>query len=418
MKKSAVILLLLAVAALAFLAGSLHTPRQGVTAAAADGRTPLYYHCPMHPTYKSDRPGTTPCCGMAFEPVYAEGGIVAADTPARPAGSILVSPHKQQLIGVRVGEVERASGHQRVRLFGVVSAEETRVFTVNVGMDGYIRDLAPVTTGSQVRQDQWLLTFSTPESRQPIAAYVQTADVLDRELKLGSTPQQIAAAEASKQIATDRLLTAGMSPVQIEEIARTRLVATTIRMTSPVNGIILSRNAIAGQKFERGTEMFRIADLRRVWILADVPVGDGERVTPGMVAHVVLAGRREPLRARVSDVLPQFDPSTQSMKIRLTAENADLVLRPDMFVDVDLEVPYPPSILVPSEAIVTSGLRNSVFVERSAGVFEPRDIQLGHRLGNRVIVERGLEPFERIAVSGTFLLDSESRMKSNDQSHH
>jgi Cu(I)/Ag(I) efflux system membrane fusion protein len=137
-----------------------------------------------------------------------------------------------------------------------------------------------------------------------------------------------------------------------------------------------------------------------------------------MVAHVVLAGRREPLRARVSDVLPQFDPSTQSMKIRLTAENADLVLRPDMFVDVDLEVPYPPSILVPSEAIVTSGLRNSVFVERSAGVFEPRDIQLGHRLGNRVVVERGLEPFERIAVSGTFLLDSESRMKSNDQSHH
>jgi Cu(I)/Ag(I) efflux system membrane fusion protein len=99
-------------------------------------------------------------------------------------------------------------------------------------------------------------------------------------------------------------------------------------------------------------------------------------------------------------------------------DNPGFVLRPDMFVDVDLEVPFSPSILVPTEAIVTSGLRNSVFVERSAGVFEPREVRLGRRLGNRVAIEQGLEPFERIAVSGTFLLDSESRMKSSDQSHH
>ena len=421
MKQLAFVFLLLAVAALAFLGGSLHTPRQGVTAAARDGRTPLYYQCPMHPSYKSDAPGTAPCCGMALEPVYAEAGSATSPTvaPDTKAGSILVSADQRQLIGVRVESVERTSGTERLRLFGRVTADETRVFTVNVGLDGYVRDIAPVTTGSRVRKDQWLATFATPEARQPIAAYVQTLDVLDKEVKLGSSPQQIAAAEMSRQLAVDRLLTAGMSRVQLEEIRRTRVIVTTIKVTSPAEGIVLARNVSGNEKIERGTELFRVADLRRVWILADVPAADAQYIRPGSNANVLIAGRAAPLAARVStDVLPQFDPSTQSMKVRLEADNPDFALRPDMFVDVELETAYPPSLLVPEESIVTSGLRNSVFVERSGGVFESREVTVGRRFGTRVAIERGLEPLERIAVSGTFLLDSESRMKSHDQPHH
>lgn len=418
MKKTAYVVMMLTVAAVAFLAGSLHTPNQGVTAASSEHRTPLYYHCPMHPTYKSHAPGTAPCCGMALEPVYAGMATDTVMTPVTP-GSIAVTHEKQQLAGVKVESVERETGIERLRLFGRVTAEETRVFTVNVGLEGYIRDLAAVTSGSRVRKDQWLATFATPEARQPIAAYVQTLDVLDKELKLGSSPQQIAAAEMSRQLAVDRLLTYGMSPLQLDEIRRTRTIVTTIKVTSPADGIVLARNVSGSQKLERGMELFRVADLRRVWILADVPAADAQYITPGLHANLVLAGRAEPLRARVSTAaLPQFDPSTQSMKIRLEADNPDFVLRPDMFVDVELEVRYPASIVVPIEAVVTSGRRQSVFVERSAGVFEPREVTLGRQLGNRVTVERGLEPFERLAVSGTFLLDSESRMKSHDQPHH
>jgi Cu(I)/Ag(I) efflux system membrane fusion protein len=419
MRKTAYVVMVLTVATVAFLAGSLHTARQGVSAASAEDRTPLYYQCPMHPTYKSHAPGTAPCCGMQLEPVYADTAaavIVASD--AAP-GSIVVSHEKQQLAGVRVAAVERAGGVERLRLFGRVAAEETRVFTVNVGLDGYIRDLAAVTTGSRVRKDQWLATFATPEARQPIAAYVQTLDVLDKELKLKSGPQQVAAAEMSRQLAVDRLLTYGMSPLQLDEIRRTRVIVTTIKITSPADGIVLTRNVSANEKLERGMELFRVADLRRVWIEADVPAADAQAITPGLGANLVIAGRATPLPARVSrDVLPQFDPSTQSMKIRLEAENPDFVLRPDMFVDVDLEVPYATAVLIPADAVLTSGRRSSVFVERSAGVFEPRDVVLGRRLGNRIAIERGLEPFERVAVSGTFLLDSESRMKSHDQPHH
>ena len=419
MRRTAYVVMVLTVATVAFLAGSLHTPRQGVTAASAETRTPLYYHCPMHPTYKSHAPGIAPCCGMQLEPVYADTAAAAIVAPDAAPGSIIVSHDKQQLAGVRVAPVERSAGVERLRLFGRVAVEETRVFTVNVGLDGYIRDLAAVTTGSLVRKNQWLATFATPEARQPIAAYVQTLDVLDKELKLGSTSQQIAAAEMSRQLAVDRLLTYGMSPLQLDEIRRTRVIVTTIQITSPADGIVLARKVSGNEKLERGMELFRVADLRRVWIEADVPAADAQYITPGLAANLVIAGRATPLRARVSrDVLPQFDPSTQSMKIRLEADNPDFVLRPDMFVDVELEIPYATTVLLPADAVVTSGRRSSVFVERSAGIFEPRDVVLGRRLGNRIAIERGLEPFERVAVSGTFLLDSESRIKSHDQPHH
>ena len=126
--------------------------------------------------------------------------------------------------------------------------------------------------------------------------------------------------------------------------------------------------------------------------------------------------RETPVHARVStQVLPQFDPASQSFKLRLEADNPGFMLRPDMFVDVDFEVSYEPALLVPADAVVLSGQHAHVFVERSAGVFEPRHVQTGRRHGGRIAIVAGLAAGERIAVSGTFLLDSESRMKANDR---
>jgi membrane fusion protein, copper/silver efflux system len=200
-----------------------------------------------------------------------------------------------------------------------------------------------------------------------------------------------------------------MSPQQTQEIKRTRVVPVQIQVTSPIDGFVVARNVVAGQKLETATELFQIADLQHVWILADVPGGDADRVKPGIEAQVTVAGRTT--RARVSGkVLPQFDPSTQSMKVRLEAENPGFVLRPEMFVDVDLQLPYAATIAVPGEAVIASGLRSTIYVERQAGLFEPRAVKTGRRFGDRVQILEGLTPGERIAVSGTFLLDSESRM--------
>jgi Cu(I)/Ag(I) efflux system membrane fusion protein len=408
---------LCAVAGAAFLAGSLRGSRTTVTAAAVETRTPLYYRCPMHPTYRSDKPGISPCCGMKLEPVYAETAAphaaahAAAHDSHATAGTVVASPQQQQVIGVRVGRIDASSGTEHLRLFGRVMADENRTRTINVGVNGYIRDTFDVTTGSYVRKDQPLASFSTVEMRQAIAAYISASDVLAREQKSGaSTPSQLQAATGNADQTLERLLTLGMSPVQVREIDRTRVIPNHILVTSPIDGFVVSRRVFAGQKFEAATELFQIADLQRVWILADLQPADANRVKPGTEVEVVGGGRTA--RARVSTkVLPQFDSATQSMKVRLEAENAGFPLRPDMFVDVHLELPYDAALTVPQEAVVVSGLRHRVFVERSAGIFEPRDVKIGRRVGDRVQIVDGLVAGERVVLSGTFLLDSDSRMR-------
>jgi Cu(I)/Ag(I) efflux system membrane fusion protein len=227
---------------------------------------------------------------------------------------------------------------------------------------------------------------------------------------------QMGYARIAQEQAVDRLITLGMSWLQIEHIRQTHTIPANVEITAPADGFIVGRYVTAGEKIMRGTELFRIADLRKVWVVADVPPGDADRVKPGMTAEVTLAGRTLPVRARVSgDVLPQFDATTQSSKIRLEIDNPGFALRPDMFVDVQLLVPYAATLTVPADALVASGLRNTVFVERSAGIFEPRQVHTGRRLGDRVEVLSGLSEGDRIVVSGTFLLDSESRMHAHDQ---
>jgi multidrug efflux pump subunit AcrA (membrane-fusion protein) len=421
-RKTGYSFLMLAIAGAAYVAGSVRAPRETVAAAPAPAaRTLLHYHCPMHPDYKSSVPGTAPCCGMALEPVY-EGPAATPETASEtlPPGAIVVSAHQQQLIGVKVGTVEEASGTEHVRVFGRVTPEEPRVYKLSASLEAYISEMSSVTTGSYVRKGQWLASYSTPDARTPINALISAMNVYDREDKNRSAnPDAAPAAKVGVAIAIDRLRTMGMSPSQIEEIGRTREATTTVRLTSPVDGFVLTRTVSTGQRFDAGAELFQIADLQRVWILADVPLGAATHVKPGTVATVKVPGRETPITARVSaTVLPQFDPTTQSFKLRLEAENPGFVLRPDMFVDAEFEVPYDAAMLVPVDAVLQSGLSNHVFVERSAGVFEPRQVELGRRHAGRVAVLKGLAAGERIATSGTFLLDSESRMKSNDRSHH
>ena len=422
MRKLASLLLLFAVAGAAYLAGSWRAPRETVSAAVAEApRSILYYHCPMHPNFRSSSPGTAPCCGMALEPVYSDGAPAAATNASTASpGAIVVSATQQQLIGVETGTVEEASGTEPVRVFGRVTPDETRLHRLTAGLEAYITELSDVTTGSRVGKDQWLASYSTPEARVPVAAFITAVNVLEREEHTGNpAPASLAAARTSVALAEDRLLTMGMPRVQMEEIRRSRVGTTTVKITSPVEGFVLARTGSAGQRFDAGTELFQLADLRRVWILADVPVADADHIGPGTVARVTVGGRETAVRARVSgQVLPQFDATTQSFKLRLEADNPGFVLRPDMFVDVDVEVPYRATMMVPADAVVGSGLGTHVFVERSAGVFEPREVQTGRRHGNRVAIVTGLEPGSRIAISGTFLLDSESRIRTRDRPHH
>ncbi|BDG06104.1 efflux RND transporter periplasmic adaptor subunit [Anaeromyxobacter oryzae] len=390
----------------------------GSAAATAPGaRKVLYWVDPMHPAYRSDRPGTAPDCGMQLEPVFADGGPAPGAAAAlRPAGTVTMGAELRQLQGVRVGTVERAPGAQGLRLLGRVVPDETRVYTVNAAMEGSLRALSGVTTGSFVRKDEWLGSFFSADIRTPLQAYITALDVQDQDpLARARNGVSVAAgtsASRSAQFSVERLRGMGMSSRQIEELRRTRDIPLTIDIRSPADGLVLARNASPGQKFEKGAEWFRIANLERVWIVADLLERDAALVKPGAKARVAFPGEPASLTGTVSAVPPWFDPASRTLKLRLEVENRGAALRPDMFVDVELAGERPAATTVPVDALVDAGLRKTVFVERGEGTYEPRRVETGWRSGDRVEIVRGLDPGERIVVSGTFLVDSESQLRS------
>jgi YHS domain-containing protein len=199
----------------------------------------------------------------------------------------------------------------------------------------------------------------------------------------------------------------------MEEIEHTRQVPESITIVAPSDGVVLARNVSPGLKFDRGTEWYRIADLRQVWIVADVFRNEAKHFQPGMVARVTLPDDPEVVfHARVSHVQPQFDANTRTLKVRLETDNPGFILRPDMFVDLEVPVTRPAAITVPADALVDSGVKKIVYVAKGDGLFEPRKVETGWRAGDQVEIVNGLMVGERIVVSGTFLIDSESRMKA------
>ena len=385
-----------------FLAGGAWWSRSAPNpkAAAGAGRRILYYHDPMHPAYQSNKPGIAPDCGMQLEPVYSDEEGAAAgpsDGSVAPPGTVRISAEKQQLIGVRVEEVRQADREETVRTLGRVAADEARLYKVNSGAEGLIREVYGATTGSLVKKEEVLATYFTSDS--------VTFRNQQNYLNLLNLKGDVALAD----FARDTLKLAGLSDAQVEEMARTKKLNSTYRITSPVAGIVLARNVSAGQRFDKGFEFYRIADLTSVWVVANVFENDARLLRSAGGATVRYLGRAFP--TRMSGVLPEFDPNTRALKVRLEVANADYALRPDMFVDVEFKVKLRSAILAPVSAVLDTGLRKTVFVDRGNGFFEPRRVETGARLGDNVVVTGGLKPGERIVVSGNFLIDSESRLQ-------
>jgi Cu(I)/Ag(I) efflux system membrane fusion protein len=368
----------------------------------------LYYVDPMHPAYKSDKPGTAPDCGMALEPVY-EGEDPSAKLQL-PADAVSIAPEKQRLIGVRVETVEKNSGSRLVRTTGRVAPDDNRVYRMMAGTDGWIQSLQDNPAGSVVKKDQVLATFYSREFRNAEQAYLGSLASIDR-LKGMREDEQSRVENSSIRINEEQLLTLGMGEPQIRELARTRQVTGDITLVAPVNGIVLSRSISPKQRFEKGTEFYRVADLSKVWIIADVYGDEASALRPGSKATVLIRELSKTVTATVSDSPPLFDATSRTLKLRLETDNPGMLLRPDMYVDVEFRTVAPPGISIPAEAVLDSGMRKIVYLETTDGVFEPRPVELGTSFGNRVTVKHGLAEGDRVVTAGNFLIDSESRMK-------
>lgn len=409
MNKPVVVGSILVLAAAAFVAGRYSGRSSGNDHTTA--RRVLYYVDPMHPSYHSDKPGVAPDCGMQLEPIYE--GEDPATKLQLPAGAVSLSAEKQQLIGVRVEAVAKNSGSRFVRTTGRVEADDNRVYRLTAGTEGWVQSLENNPAGALVKKNELLATFYSREFRNAQQAYLGSLASLDRLRGTREQPDSSHGGDASLRINEEQLRSLGMGDPQIKALAKTREVTHDITLTSPVDGVVLSRNVSPGQRFDRGTEFYRIADLSKVWIIADVFGDEAQWFRPGARVRVMVREWGKTLYATVGKTPPLFDPASRTLRLRLEADNPRFELRPDMFVDLEFNTPAPAGLSVPEEAVLDSGRQKIVYVETSDGVFEPTPVQIGTAYGNRVTITRGLSEGDRIVSSGNFLVDSESRMRSS-----
>ena len=399
--------LLLLVLAIGFAIG--HLPG----AVTARARVPLYYVDSMHPTYRSSKPGKAPDCGMDLTPVYPEDLGKGLSTVAGSGSGVLhIDPATQQLYGIRLAKVHAASGQDTLRVFGRVAADETRVYRINFGTDGYVKETHADAVGDRVKKDQHLATVYSPEFLSVVGGYLSANERapggVGGSMIDNSAPTQNA---AGAQARADRLRNLGMSDSQINELSTTRKIPEDVYVVSPTDGLIVARNISPGLRFERHTDLYTIADLERIWILAQVSGKEAQEFHPGTMAQVTLPDTGETFKARVSNVLPEVDATSHTLTLRLEAENPGFKLRPNMYVNVELPVSRSSRLTVPSDAILDAGLSKRIFVQTAEGYFEAREVETGWRLGDRVQIVNGLIGGETVASAGTFLIDSESKIQ-------
>lgn len=414
------------------------------------GRKILYYVDAMHPWYKSDKPGIAPDCGMKLVPVYADGTMgangaaparkilsyrdpkdpsytsdkpglnpatgndlqpVYDDQPPPGPGAIQISAEKQQLIGMRYGTAEWTSEGQAVRYAGRVLPDETRVTLVHAKVDGWIEHVSVDFTGQLIKQGQPLLTLYSPEllaSQQELLLAMKARHLMEHSSMAESADNSATLVEAARH----RLELWDLSGSQVEEIERTGQPIKSITLYSPAGGYVTARNAFPSQRVTPETQLYSITDLSSVWVMADVFEADAPQIRLGQAATIALPGTNAMLAAKVAYLQPQIDPATRTLKVRLDLANPGLRLKPDMFVDVLMQLGGGRRLTVPADAVLDTGANKTIFLDRGNGYFEPRQVETGLRIGDRVEILRGLQPGERIVISAAFLLDSESQMKS------
>jgi Cu(I)/Ag(I) efflux system membrane fusion protein len=374
----------------------------------------------MHPAYKADQPGIAPDCGMRLEPVYAEDGNAPPSSPvaALPSGAVTIDGATQRLLGIRIAGVERIGATRMIRVVGRVAPEDTRVYRINPGVDGFIRETYGDSVGVLVKKNQKLAAYWSPEFLSVASGFLAASQGVPGSVgKDGSRTVPFPGAVSKQGVSSlqgysDRLRNLGMSDMQIMQMADNHQLPQSIDVVAPADGYILSRNITPGQHFEHNTEFYRIADLSRVWVVAEVYQQEAPYLHPGGMAKITLRNEGRQLSARITESLPQSETGGGTVKLRLELDNPNVLLRPDMLVDVELPVRLPQAVTVPLDALIDSGAAARVYVERSEGVFEPRQVETGWRYDERVEILRGVHAGERVVIAATFLVDSESRLKT------
>ncbi|GJD77496.1 cation efflux system protein [Methylobacterium gregans] len=348
-----------------------------------DARRVLYYRNPMGLADTSSVPKKD-SMGMDYIPVYAGED---------EAGVVKVSPGKVQRTGVRTELAERRVLSVPVRAPGSVGEDERRVSVIAMRTDAFIEKVEPVTTGDHVRKGQPLLRLFAPEINAVAAQYLTSIGY-----------------EGGRR----RLENLAIPPEVIDEIERTHKVPPSITWSAPRDGVVVERNVSDGMKAKSGDVLFRIVDHTRVWVLADVPERDLAGVAEGQRATVrVRAFPDRTFAGTVTRIYPHLMAETRTARLRIELANPDGALRPSMYADVEIATgDAKPVVAVPDDAVIDTGERQVVLLDRGAGRFEPKAVKVGLRGRGYVEIREGVSAGDRVVTAANFLIDAESNLKA------
>jgi len=374
-----------------------------------------YYTCTMHPSIKSPEPGKCPICSMDLTPVMKKPQASTEKVDL----SFSVSPVKQQLIGVKFSTAEVVELHQTIRAVGRVDYDERKVAVVNLKISGWIKDLLVDYTGQLVRKSQPLFTIYSPELVSTQEEYLQarravqstaiaatTTDYRQSASTVYINPQEVL--NTTRQ----RLLLWDITEEQIVELEKRGKPETYLTIHSPIAGNVINKMALKGMHVEPGMELYKIADLSAVWVYADVYEYELPYVKVGQEAAITLSYfPGEAFTGKITYIFPYLNMNTRTARVRIELPNRDGRFKPEMYADVEIQVDLGKKLAIPESAVLNTGVRQIVFVDKGNGLFEVRFVKLGSRAEGLYEIKEGLAEGERVVSYANFLIDAESKVQ-------
>jgi len=428
---------------------ALRAPHDHAPAGTQEARKGPRYQCPMHPTIVQDHPGECPICGMELVRVAGDGAPtgerkiayyrspmdpkvhspvprkddmgmdylpvyedeLAGHAPVEGLATVSIDPARQQLIGLSTAAAVRGKVGGSWRTVGRIAVDPTRVRKINLKVGGYVERIYVDFVGRPVRRGEALFSLYSPELLSTQNEYLlalKTRGALAKGGVLGGSGDDLVASARRKLELWD------VPRSEIDRLERTGESAKSLTFVSPISGVVTAKNVVEGSRLAPGDTPYEITDLAEVWVMADAYESDLAQVSVRMPATLTLAAFPDRVfQGSVAFIDPLLDPRTRTAKVHLHFLNPTGELKPEMYGEVVLQGTPRQGLTIPADAVIHTGTRDVVFVDLGEGKFQPREVQLGARDGERVEVVKGIEEGEKVVTRANFLVDSESRLRAS-----
>ncbi|HVN78603.1 MAG TPA: efflux RND transporter periplasmic adaptor subunit [Terriglobia bacterium] len=381
----------------------------------AEARTPaerkiLYYVDPMNPQNRSDKLGKAPD-GMDLVPVYSDETAGVGEPGIPGYVPVKISQERQQMMGITLDEAKLMDLQQSIRTVGLVAAEETRLHHVHTKFEGYIQDIYVNSVGQPVKKGDPLFSVYSPDLWATQKEYLLALRAKRKFDSLGpdSSLNGIDLLESARQ----RLSLWDIRADEIAQLEKTEQPLKALEIYSPVSGTVTARTAVQGMRVMPADTLYDIIDLSSIWVLADIYEVNLPFIRIGQPAEITLAYQPSKVwRGLISFIYPTLDEKTRTVKVRIELPNPTEVFKPEMYANVEFKGSLGKALAVPESAVITTGERSLVFVAKGDGQFEPREVKTGVKIRNFYEIKSGLSGGDKVVTGANFLLDSESKLKA------